>query len=312
MLVSESASKLMARKRKTPTLDKSSEASETDPESENTSIESDDAATSMVQDVSLRRAQSASVGANKQRCLILGTRAISKKERCLIKDFHEMLPHSRGTSKIKLHAGLGTVMSELTSLYQCNTTVLLNPRKSETDLWIGQSPKGPSALFSLVSISTAAELSRTGNCLKYSRPLLHFDNEFTLQPHLKVLQVLLTMCFGTPKDHPRAKPFHDHMYCFFFFDGCVWFRNYQFTTDGKDVMEIGPRFVLYPRLLVDKLCGGNVLWKNKVPSPHARQVESHAKTYSYRARSEAKKQRKQRNAACPPLPALDPLNEIFQ
>lgn len=33
--------------------------------------------------------------------------------------------------------------------------------------------------------------------------------------------------FGTPKDHRKAKPFHDHVYVFSIVDDHIWFRNYQ-------------------------------------------------------------------------------------
>ena len=35
--------------------------------------------------------------------------------------------------------------------------------------------------------------------------------------------------FATPKDHRKAKPFHDHVFAFSIIDGHVWFRNYQVT-----------------------------------------------------------------------------------
>jgi len=33
--------------------------------------------------------------------------------------------------------------------------------------------------------------------------------------------------FGTPKGHPKAKPFVDHVFAFFIANERVWFRNYQ-------------------------------------------------------------------------------------
>jgi hypothetical protein len=33
--------------------------------------------------------------------------------------------------------------------------------------------------------------------------------------------------FGTPKEHRKSKPFHDHVFVFSIVDDHVWFRNYQ-------------------------------------------------------------------------------------
>jgi ribosome biogenesis protein BRX1 len=43
---------------------------------------------------------------------------------------------------------------------------------------------------------------------------------------VKSLPVLVQI-FTTPKDHRKAKPFHDHVFVFSIVDGHVWFRNYQ-------------------------------------------------------------------------------------
>jgi ribosome biogenesis protein BRX1 len=100
-----------------------------------------------------------------------------------------------------------------------------------------------------------AEVKLTGNCLKGSRPLLSFDSVFDEQPHLQVIKSLFTQVFGSPKGHPKVKPFIDHVLSFFVADDRVWFRNYQIvystaeskTTQKEPVLvEIGPRVVLQP------------------------------------------------------------------
>jgi len=127
-----------------------------------------------------------------------------------------------------------------------------------------------------------AEVKMTGNCLKGSRPLLQFDPAFDTVPVyqlLKELFIQVSACslfclvnqlsyycwqvFGSPKGHPKVKPFIDHVLSFFIADNRIWFRNYQIvyrTEDSKRVaagsasagasdpvlVEIGPRFVLNP------------------------------------------------------------------
>jgi len=73
------------------------------------------------------------------------------------------------------------------------------------------------------------ELKLSGNNLKYSRPFLSFDAAFENpdMPHLQLAKELLSHTFNTPKNHPKSKPFIDHVLSFNYFDGRIWFRNYQ-------------------------------------------------------------------------------------
>jgi len=122
------------------------------------------------------------------------------------------------------------------------------------------------------------EVKLTGNCLKGSRPILVFDKSFDLLPHLQLLKELFTQVFGTPKGHPKAKPFVDHVLSFCFLDNRIWFRNYQLAleADGTVInkkepalVEIGPRFVLNPIRVFDGSFIGATLWENpKYISPN--------------------------------------------
>lgn len=66
-----------------------------------------------------------------------------------------------------------------------------------------------------------------GNCLKYSRAVVSFDKSFDDEPHLQIYKEILTDSFGVPKNHPKSKPFIDHMFCFYWVDNRIWFRHYQ-------------------------------------------------------------------------------------
>jgi len=72
------------------------------------------------------------------------------------------------------------------------------------------------------------ELKLTGNCLKFSRPMVSFDGHFDDPnlPHLQLAKEMLSHTFNTPKNHPKSKPFIDHVIAFTYFDGKIWFRNY--------------------------------------------------------------------------------------
>ena len=123
------------------------------------------------------------------------------------------------------------------------------------------------------------ELKMTGNALAGSRPLLTFDKTFDEMPHLQVIKKLFTQVWGTPKAHPKSKPFIDRVMSFYYADGKVWCRNYQLADNadtkkaelaalhrGEDLVqliEIGPRFVLTPIRIFDGSFGGQTLFQNE-------------------------------------------------
>jgi ribosome biogenesis protein BRX1 len=149
------------------------------------------------------------------------------------------------------------------------------------------------------------ELHFTGNCLKGSRPILSFDAQFDKEPHLRLLKEMFLHIFGVPKGARKVKPFVDHVMGFTLADGKVWIRNYQINetvpskvkTDSEDaekeaknaaknasggetelsLVEIGPRFVLTPIVILEGSFGGPVIYENKeFVSPN--QVRSEIRT----------------------------------
>ena len=138
------------------------------------------------------------------------------------------------------------------------------------------------------------ELNFTGNCLKGSRPILSFDASFDTAPHLRLIKELLLHVFGVPKRSRKTKPFIDHVMGFTIADGKIWVRCYQVNesepekgkasenqtvTSDQDavksskkqtskqtninLIEIGPRFVLTPIVILQSSFGGPVIYENK-------------------------------------------------
>lgn len=136
------------------------------------------------------------------------------------------------------------------------------------------------------------ELDFTGNCLKGSRPVLSFDASFDKQAHLRVIKELLQHTFGVPKTSRKTKPFVDHVMSFTVADGKIWIRCYEISesersshekainsqdpngegqlSDGDKksdhqikLIEIGPRFVLTPIVILESSFGGPVIYENK-------------------------------------------------
>lgn len=138
-----------------------------------------------------------------------------------------------------------------------------------------------------------SELHFPGNCLKGSRPILSFDSTFDSAPHLLVIKELFTHLFGVPKGARKTKPFVDHVMGFTIADGKIWIRCFQINeaalskNDKSDegvngtstattpkiskkpgdtkisLVEIGPRFVLTPIVILESSFGGPVIYENK-------------------------------------------------
>ena len=147
-----------------------------------------------------------------------------------------------------------------------------------------------------------SELHFPGNCLKGSRPILSFGGEFEAEPHWRLIRELLSHVFAVPKISRRVKPFVDHVMGFSIADGRVWVRCYEIKEtarpkDGKgaklapgvvpeadaampdadedddvgerkgaptdvSLVEIGPRFVLTPIVVLEGSFGGPVIYEN--------------------------------------------------
>lgn len=199
---------------------------------------------------------------NKQRVLVFATRGISYRHRHLMDDLKTLMPHHRPESKMERSKQL-QVVNEICEMKNCNKTLLFEGRrKRDLYLWFANVPTGPCAKFLVENIYTMGELNMTGNCLKGSRPLLSFDENFNTKPNYSLLKELFVQIFGVPNHHPKSQPFFDHIYTFTVLDNRIWFRNFQILTEDGGLAEIGPRFVLNPIKIFADSFGGEVLWDN--------------------------------------------------
>lgn len=171
------------------------------------------------------------------------------------------------------------------------------------------------------------ELKLTGNSLKGSRPLLSFDAAFNEEPHLQVIKNLFINIWGTPKGHPKSKPFIDRVMSFYYADGKIWCRSYQLADEadtkkieaaalhkGEDLVnliEIGPRFVLTPIRIFDGSFGGQTLYQNpKYVSPNTvrrqQDTDKHNKYVSRKVSRKKRDKRREENELPP-----DELADVF-
>jgi ribosome biogenesis protein BRX1 len=224
----------------------------------------------------------------RQRLLILTSRGVTHRHRHLLNDLAALLPHARKESKLDTKTRLRQ-LNELADLHNCNNVLFFEARKGGQDLyaWLAKPPNGPTLKCHLQNLHTMDELRFAGNCLRGSRPVVAFDRGFDAAPHWRLVRELLLHQFGVPRGARRAKPFVDHVVGFTLADGRVWFRCYQIVEaeaggDGKkkeadaadeaaaeavgpgvSLVEIGPRFVLTPIVMLEGSFGGPVIYENR-------------------------------------------------
>ncbi|CBZ26729.1 putative ribosome biogenesis protein [Leishmania mexicana MHOM/GT/2001/U1103] len=269
----------------------------------------------MVGQLHVRRAQTTKMMTNRQKMLVLGARSMTSKDRHLLLDLRGLMPHSREHPKIGRTNTLGDDLIELCGLHQCNSVMFVEPHRNDVSyLWIGQAPSGPSIKMQMSNVHTADEIRMAGNCLKYSRPLLHFDHDFELHPHLRVTKSLLHMAFNTPRYHPKSKPFVDRIMSFLWLDNHIWVRNYQIVpTSPPSLMEIGPRFTLEPVAIFNGCCKGSVLWKSATARPPTEQRRDRKlRRLEKQQANEVIKEKSERHKALHPAPSADPLDLVFR
>lgn len=250
------------------------------------------------------------------------------RHRHLLSDIHSLLPHSRKDAKLDTKTQLSQ-LNELADLYNCNNVLFFEARKGkDLYIWLSKPPNGPTVKLHCQNVHTMEELNFTGNCLRGSRPILSFDAAFEKQAHTRVLKELLTHTFGVPPGSRKVKPFVDHVMGFTLADGKIWIRCYQISETetpanlpkalsteapadpattlpskaGKpgetalSLIEIGPRLVLTPIVMLEGSFGGPVIYENKeFVSPN--QIRSdliRAKAGRYNQRAEQTVERKAR------------------
>lgn len=269
---------------------------------------------------------------NKQRCLVLCSRGVTARYRHLLEDLRTIIPHHKKESKLDVgkSGNTGKAVAEISEIKGCNSVLFLECRKrQDCYMWVGR-PQGPSAKFHLNNVHTMDELRMTGNCMKGSRPILTFDSSFNKISHLKLLKCLFIDVFGTPRGHPKSKPFTDRIMGFYYADGMIWVRNYQIlqqqatnakeahlekkhhgVTENTSLVEIGPRFVLNTIRIFRGSFGGQSIYQNpEFVSPNEiRSMNQRNKGNVYEDRKNAQKRRKQRHDEVV-LP-LDPLAHVF-
>lgn len=198
-----------------------------------------------------------------------------------------LLPHTHKETKLdtkKKQAGYNLLLNSLADLHSCNVIFFLEARKRGQDLylWLSRPPNGPTIRFHVNNLHTMGELNAgfSGNCLKGGRGLVVFDRSFDEQTgpgneYRGLIREMLRGVFSVPRRGVKGmKPFVDRVIGIFGVDGKIWIRVYEIReaegdAKGKDgspdvtLVEIGPRFVLTPIVILEGSFGGPVIYENK-------------------------------------------------
>ncbi len=215
---------------------------------------------------------------NRQRVLLISSRGVTFRHRHLLNDLYALLPHSRKEPKLDTKKSLYE-LNELAELYNCNNIMYFEARKhQDLYMWLSKPPNGPTIKFYIQNLHTMEELNFTGNCLKGSRPILSFDKAFDMDEKYQLMKEMFTQQFGVPPRARKSKPFIDHVMTFSIVDEKIWIRNYQINepkevqTDPNaeddeqqqiSLVEIGPRLVLTPIVILEGSFGGPKIFENK-------------------------------------------------
>ncbi|KAM3722870.1 Ribosome biogenesis protein [Dirofilaria immitis] len=251
---------------------------------------------------------------NRERVLIFCSRGASYRIRHLMKDFLNLMPHSKSENKMDKNKCL-VLINEIAEIANCTKCLYFENRKhTDMYLWISNTTYGPSVKFSVLNVHTMDEIRMSGNCLKGSRPVLSFDSTFDSQPHFSLIKELLMQTFSTPYHHPRSKPFIDHVFTFSITtDGKIWFRNFQIVDETPELQEIGPRMVLEIIRIFDGSFEGSVLYDNpNYVSQNTIRSEikkKHSQKYAMKKLVEKSRGMKLAEHATVKMP--DPVGEVF-
>merc|ERR1719215_2024425 len=116
-----------------------------------------------------------------------------------MEDIRKMLPHHKTEPKFEKKSKLHEI-NEVCELKSCNNAIFFEARKMEDlYMYVARVPSGPTMKFQVLNIHTTGEVRLAGNCLKGSRPVLHFDKHFGELAELKLMRTLLIQAFGTPR-----------------------------------------------------------------------------------------------------------------
>lgn len=204
------------------------------------------------------------------RPLVLAKRGISPAIRYFMNDFSQLIPNPQKEKKFK--GSSYVLLNDVAESHNSSSIVLFETRhKTENYIWFSLCPGGPTVCFFLQNVHTIEELNFIGKCSHGTRPLIFFDPEFNSSPVYGIAKQIFARTFAAPCG--AAVGAIDTAISFFIADEHVWISRYQISWSEKDakflLLEAGPRFCLYPVLvLAGSFCGAQIYKNPKFIPPH--------------------------------------------
>ena len=144
----------------------------------------------------------------KKKVLVVCSRGVTSASIELMEDLMKLMPHAKREPKFDKSEPL-TSLAEIAQINGCAACLYFEARKMrDLYMWLGavdgpsSGNEGPCAKFLVQQVRPMRDMRLTGNCLKFSRPILSFDATFDEAPHLAVIKALLSHVFAPPKGHP--------------------------------------------------------------------------------------------------------------
>lgn len=191
--------------------------------------------------------------------VLIGNRGMGSNTRKLLQELNTLLPHSKKESKFEgSRKELGGLI-EICELSNSEYCAYFQEGRDSIFLHLA-STKGPSAKYELASVFRADEQGFDGNSSKATRPLLMFSPYFFNSTEGNVHRALLSHIFGAPLNHRKVRPYFDRIFYFVYSKDGIMFRNYEIQSDFT-TKEIGPRFVLVPKMIQEGPFIGKIMWK---------------------------------------------------
>lgn len=126
---------------------------------------------------------------------------------------------------------------------------------------------------------------------------------------MQLLKEMFVQAFGTPRAHPKSKPFTDRVATFSLLDDRIWLRNYQVVAENGSLCEIGPRLTLRIVKIFAGAFGGTTLYSNgSFVTPNASRAVND-KQSRYTDRVVQRERQKRRRTTPNPHHLIAPLDE---
>jgi ribosome biogenesis protein BRX1 len=185
---------------------------------------------------------------------------VTSSKRCsklkkISQDLHNILPDSKISNNITSKDYFYEL--EYNTMTQKNVSMIfLKYKKKNSYLLISNTFYCLTYQLTLLNVCTCEDFRFLGNCQKWSKSILMFDENFNEKPHLIILKPLLIEIFTSKSRNKLSEPVIDNVISFVYYKSKILLRIYQikylknaYNSKKKNnivLLEIGPRITFLP------------------------------------------------------------------